>query len=55
MELRCVSITVNYPEYEVEANVPQVMSIDQLCEAIRKLINDEKDMISFVVAAAIRR
>lgn len=55
MMLRGVNITVNYPDDEVEAAVPAEMTVDQLCEAIRRLVSEETEMTSFVITAAIKR
>lgn len=53
--LKGVVITCNYPDDEAEAALPQEMTVDQLCASIRKLIDEEKDMTSFVLAASIHR
>lgn len=50
-----VVITVNYPDDECEAAVPSTMTVDQLCECIRKLCKTDLDMTSFVVSAAIKK
>jgi hypothetical protein len=50
-----IGFTINYPEDEVEANVSSEMTPEQLCEAICKVVNNDPNMTSFVVAAAVRR
>lgn len=53
MKLRGIAINVNYPDDEVEVAVPSNMTVDQLCEMIKKLAATEPDMTSFVITAAI--
>jgi hypothetical protein len=53
MQLKGVTITVNYPETTVEAAVPSAMTVNALSQAIRKLCESERDMTSFIVVAAV--
>lgn len=53
MRLGGIVITVNYPDDEAEAAVPKEMTVEQLCQTIRKLYITEPDMTSFVVSAAV--
>ena len=50
-----VSILCNYPDDECEADVPTEMSVGQLYVAIGKLLQQEKDLTSFVITAVVRR
>lgn len=55
MKLTGVVIECNYPDDTVEAAVPSEMTVEQLQATIKKLIDTEPDMTSFVITAAIKR
>jgi hypothetical protein len=43
--LKGLTITCNYLDDTAEAAVPEVMTVDQFCETIRKLIATEPDIM----------
>jgi len=51
--LKGLVITCNYPDDTAEAAVSSEMTVDQLCETIRKLIATEPEMSSFVIVASV--
>lgn len=50
----CV-LTVNYPNDEVQAAIPQAMTIAQLGEFIQRLIRTEPEATGFMFVATIER
>lgn len=47
-------LTVNYLETEIEAELTdRPITLEELGQALRKLIDEEKDMTSFVLSASI--
>ena len=55
MKLKGVTILVNYPDDEVEAAVPQEMTLGQLYVYLGKLVETEREMTSFVITAVVDR
>ena len=53
MKLCGIVIEVNYPDDTVEAAVPSNMTVDQLCEMIKRLAASEPDMTSFQITAVV--
>lgn len=51
MNFKGISLTVNYPDDECEAAIPQQLNLEQLIAALRKLCETEPDMTSFVLVA----
>jgi len=55
MHFKGVTLTVNYPDCEVEAAIPSELSLEQLINALYKLCDTEPEMTSFVLVAAKAR
>jgi len=51
--LKEVILRVNYPDAECDAAIPSDMTVEQLGQFIRKLIETEPDATSFVLTAVI--
>ena len=54
-KLTGVVLTVNYPDDEAEAAIPNEMTVAQLAAFLQKLVDTEPDVTSFVLTAAIQR
>lgn len=52
MQFKGVVLTVNYPDDEVEAAIPSNLSLEQMISCLRKLVETEPEMTSFVLVAA---
>lgn len=54
--LKGVNIMVNYPDNEeVDAAIPDSMTVEQLGQYIQRLIEQEPEMTSFVLVAALTK
>jgi hypothetical protein len=50
-----VNIICNYPNEEMEVDCATEMSVGQLYLAIGRLLQQDKDLTSFIITAAIKR
>jgi hypothetical protein len=57
MKIAGIVIECNYPDEPkpIEAAVPAEMSLDEFLKVIKKLVDSEPDMTSFVITAVVKR